>query len=433
MDKEPKKMTYAIEPIVKLLRSEAISDGGTLKKAAELEGKFIRLNETMFIFEEAGKVTLVYSDGNNVGCACEKFSDPSMNVLCEHIIAFEDLKNPTQLTIESDDYRWLRTYLLGLGWYPENGYLYPSLDSELIEDEESLVPNEDEPAKLDPVNEEKDLNIGVDEEPEPKTYSRKCVHCGDSISGTDLAQVKLDIAEHTRSCPKNPTNKKKEAPKEPTDAKNATVEKPKKEEKKVKKPSTAVTKPEPRVPAAKKEMPTEAEFQDAKVGRLMKSQGSIYKVSGKEVADSAAVSSYAVSAGVSTETTVLEQTAEYARATVRAYKGGRYTEGSVLIRRDAILEKLMIDLAEKNPDWIIGWSNGLPEFDLNQTVFIGDKRKILGLHIAGVVADKWMFASRDCETKAGRRAQIKILGADWREDDEAESEVEEMKTVAKRR
>ena len=198
------------------------------------------------------------------------------------------------------------------------------------------------------------------------------------------------------------------------------------------KPSTAVAKTESNVPAVKKEMPTEAEFQSAKVGRLMKSQGSIYKVTGKEVADSAAVSSYAVSAGVSTETTILEQTSEYARATVRAYKGGRYTEGSVLIRRDAILEKLMIDLAEKNPDWIIGWSNGLPEFDLNQKVFVGEKSKILGLHIAGVVADKWMFASRDCETKAGRRAQIKILGADWREDDEVESEVEEMNIVAKR-
>ena len=164
----------------------------------------------------------------------------------------------------------------------------------------------------------------------------------------------------------------------------------------------------------------------------MKSQGSIYKVTGKEVADSAAVSSYAVSVGVSTETTVLEQTTEYARATVRAHKGGRYTEGSVLLRKDAILEKIVIDLAEKNPSWIIGWVNGLPKFDLNQTVYVGDKRKILGLYIAGTLIDKWTFASRDCETKAGRRAQIKILGADWRESDEVESEVEEMNIVAKR-
>lgn len=181
-----------------------------------------------------------------------------------------------------------------------------------------------------------------------------------------------------------------------------------------------------------REMPSDAEFQQAKVGRILKNQGSIYKVRGKEMPDSAAVSNYAIAGGVSTETTILEQTKEYARATVRAYKGGRYTEGSVLIRKDAIFEKVVIDLAEKNPTWITGWSSGLPEFDLNQVVHIGDSRKILGLHIAGVVADKWMFASRDCETKAGRRAMIKILGADWREDDEIESEVDEMKTVAKR-
>ena len=194
-----------------------------------------------------------------------------------------------------------------------------------------------------------------------------------------------------------------------------------------------VAKPEPRTGVIKKEMPTEAEFQHAAVGRILKNQGSIYKVTGKEVADSAAVSNYAVSAGISTETVVLEQTAEYARATVRAHKAGQYTEGSVLIRKDAILEKLLIDLAEKNPNWIIGWANGLPEFDLNQKVYIGDKQKILGLHIAGTLIDKWTFAARDCETKARRRAQIQMLGADWRETDEVDNEVEEMEMVDKRR
>lgn len=438
MTKEPKKTIYVIEPLVKLLRSEAISDGGTQKKAEALEGKWIRLNETMFAFEEADKVTLVFRDGDEIGCACKAFSDPTMNVLCEHLIAFENLKSMPRLTIESTDYRWLRECLFKFGWYADGGYIHPSADSQL----------------LDPVNKDKDLDIGADDGPavgeppesadhdeEPvKMIERTCDWCGHVERGEDRDQVIAAIADHRESCPKNPAKRKKpplathDAPEEEQQkpAAKETVAPEKTKEKKKVKPSTAVTKTEPNVPAVKKEMPTEAEFQLAKVERLMKSQGSIYKVSGKEVADSAAVSSYAVSSGVSTETTVLEQTAEYARATVRAYKGGRYTEGSVLIRRDAILEKLMIDLAEKNPDWIIGWSNGLPEFDLNQTVFIGDKRKILGLHIAGVVIDKWTFASRDCETKAGRRAQIKILGADWREDDEVESEVEEMNTVAKR-
>jgi hypothetical protein len=430
MNKDAKATEYRIEPLVKILRSEAISDGGTEKKASELKGMWVRLNETMFAFVEDNKVTVVYNDETEFGCACKAFSDPTMNILCEHILAFEGLKNPTQLSIESREYRWLQRYLLELGWHAENGYLYPSLAAPEVVAE---LPPIGESTKLDPVNEDHDLDPGVGEDAQegiPQGYSRKCTHCGYIEFGEDLEQVKQLIDDHRRDCPKNPANKKKEAPQKPSANETVAPEK-QKEDKKVK-PNTAVAKPEPRTPAVKKEMPSEAEFQSAKVGRLMRSQGSIYKVSGKEVADSAAVSSYAVSEGVSTETTVLEQTAEYARATVRAYKGGRYTEGSVLIRRDAILEKVVIDLAEKNTDWITGWSNGLPEFDLNQKVFIGDKSKILGLHIAGVVADKWMFASRDCETKAGRRAQIKILGADWREDDEVESEVEEMNVVAKR-
>jgi len=429
MNKDAKAMKYAIEPIRKILKTDACSDGGTQKKAEELEGTWIRLNEYECVMHEDAVVTRVYDDGTNIGCACDRFKD-SDTLQCEHILAFRSLKSPPQKTIESHDYRWLRTYLLSKGWQAENRRLYP-LDAETIE----------------PENEDKPRDTGVGEKPEPTMFERKCSWCEFIERGADRDKVVAGIEEHRKTCPKNPANKKKptapkaaEQPHEAvvkesltTDAKSATVEKPpKKEEKKVK-PNTVVTKTDPKTPTVKKEMPTDAEFQSAKVGRLMKSQGSIYKVTGKEVADSAAVSSYAVSAGVSTETTVLEQTKEYARATVRAHKGGRYTEGSVLIRRDAIIEKLIIDLAEKNPSWIVGWSNSLPEFDLNQKVFIGDTSKILGLHIAGVVADKWMFASRDCETKAGRRAQIKILGADWREDGEAESEVEEMKTVAKRR
>ena len=444
MNKEAKATKYAIEPMVKLLRSEAISDGGTEKIAAAIEGTWVRVNETMFILMEEGKVTLVYSDETEVGCSCEKFNDPSMNVMCEHIIALESLPEKPQMDINSPDCRVVREYLFSLGWYVENGYLYPSLDAEIPEDEASLVPDEGDNAeapKLDPVHQDKPLDIGVDDDPKPIGKDMAMVHyqcpkCGEEVDIEDgkLRDWKLN---HMDVCKgktetKNPANKEKPnswKPK-PTVAKSAPVEKPQKEEEKKVKPNTAVAKRDTAV--VEKEMPTEAEFQTAKVARILTNQGSIYKVGGKETPDSAAVSSYAVGKGVSTETVILEQTSEYARATVRAHKGSRYTDGSVLIRRDAILEKVLIDLAEKNPKWIIGWSNGLPEFDLNQQVFIGDKSKILGLHIAGVVADKWMFASRDCETKAGRRAQIKMLGADWREDDEVESEVEEMKTVAKR-
>ena len=237
MTKEAKATEYRIEPLVKLLRSEAISDGGTRKKAEALEGKFIRLNETMFVFEEAGKVTLIYSDRNEVGCACKAFSDPSMNVLCEHIIAAENLKEPPQLTIESPDCRWLREYLFGLGWYTKNGYLYPSLDSEL---------QEDVPSKLDPVNEDPDLHIGVDD-----LVRYECPKCGEfvDIEADKLRDWKL---KHMDVC----TGTKKKTPdviahgarpkqdvkeslttENATDAKTATVDKPQEEDKKVKQQS----------------------------------------------------------------------------------------------------------------------------------------------------------------------------------------------------
>ena len=256
MDKEAKKMTYAIEPLVKLLRSEAITDGGTAKKAAELKGTWIRLNETMFVFEEAGKVTLVFYDGDEIGCACKAFSDPMMNVLCEHLIAFENLKSMPQLTIESTDYRWLREYLFRLGWYADGRYIYPSADAKLPGDEDSWKPDEDEPEKLDPVNENKDLDIGVDDGPavgeppesvdydkeaEPvKTIERKCDWCGYVEKGTDAAEVKQLIADHRKTCPKNPANKKKEAPKKPADKETATQKETKPPRKEaVKEPSGA--------------------------------------------------------------------------------------------------------------------------------------------------------------------------------------------------
>jgi RecA/RadA recombinase len=219
LNKDAKKMTYAIGPIVKLLRSEAISDGGTQKKAEALEGKWIRLNETRFAFVEESQITVIYIDEDSVGCACGRCNS---GVMCEHAIAFDNLKSPPQLSIESPEFRWLQTYLFSLGWYAENRYVYPSLDSQ-------------ESTKLDPVNEDKELDIGVDEEPAPKMIERKCDHCGFISKGYDRDDVVQRIAEHRKTCTKNPANKKKSArpttqtvpeeKQETTDAKTATVEK----------------------------------------------------------------------------------------------------------------------------------------------------------------------------------------------------------------
>ena len=257
--KYAKATEYAVEPMVKILRSEAISDGGTEKLAAELEGTWARVNETMFILMEEGKVTLVYSDDTEVGCACGRAS----GIMCEHIIAFENLPEKPQMDINSPECSIPREYLFSRGWYVENRYLYPTPDEqavvhyecaecgEIVNTESGKLPSwiaehaavcpGVKPEKLSPANEDKPLDIGVDE---PKMIERKCSFCGHIERGTDRDKVVRDIDEHRKTCPKNPANKKKppqEAPKPPV-AKSAPVGKPpKKEEKKVKPPSKKFT------------------------------------------------------------------------------------------------------------------------------------------------------------------------------------------------
>jgi len=385
---------------------------------------------------------IVLQTDKTVQCTCDYFQR-NFGMVCEHILALRDFPAGDFEAAPADIVTLLEETE---GWTTSaEGILAPP-SKRVAPEVVATLPPEDADTEEQPT-----------EKPEPAPMPKQplcvatCQFCNMDIKAGTQRNADLRCAKHEKLCKERPTGEPDVSKTEPT---TPPVETKKKKTVKAKTPvppdvpekvPAVKETPVPTVQPEKKahptptavsndvrKMPSEAEFQQAKVGRILANQGSIYKVGGKETPDSAAVSNYAIANGASTETTVLEQTKEYARATVRAYKGGRYAEGSVLIRKDAIFEKVVIDLAERNPEWIIGWSEGLPEFDLNQLVHIGEKRKILGLHIAGVVADKWMFASRDCETKAGRRAMIKILGADWREADEIESEVDEMKTVAKR-
>ena len=285
MTKEAKATIYAVEPMVKLLRSEAISDGGTEKIAAAIEGTWVRVNETMFILMEEGKVTLVYSDDTEVGCACEKFSDPSMKVMCEHIIAFENLPEKPQMEIYTPECRNLREYLFSRGWYVDDRYLYPLPDEQAMVHYECTECGEStdtesgrlpgwiaehaavcpgvKPEELDPMNEDKPLDIGVDDDPKPIGKDMTMVHyqcpkCGEEIDIEDgkLRDWKLnhmDVCKgktktnpseipNSSKLPQKPVVKESLTPEKPTVAKSAPVEKPQKEEeKKVKPPSKKFT------------------------------------------------------------------------------------------------------------------------------------------------------------------------------------------------
>jgi hypothetical protein len=215
MTTEKRPMKYSIDVTKYIKISDAITDGKTEKEAKALEGEWIKINEVMFAFVEDDRTTMIRTIGDTeLGCGSPDF-DPSTKLMSKYMIAFGEVKNHPQISIESDKYRWLQMYLLSQKWYVEDRYLYPPMPEATEE--------------LSPVDEEE------------KTISRTCAYCAHTEKGTDFDKVKRDIAKHVKTCQKNPVNKEKSpkqevpettAPKKPTVAKSAPVEsKPKKEEK----------------------------------------------------------------------------------------------------------------------------------------------------------------------------------------------------------
>lgn len=215
---EKKSMKYFVDVTQYLELGDAITDGKTEKEAKALEGEWIKINETMFALVEDDRTTMIRTVGDTeLGCGSPDF-DPSTKLMSKYMIAFKDLKNSPQISIESSEYRWLQVYLLSQKWYVEDRYLYP------------------------PMPEATEELSSVDEK--AKTISRTCAYCEHIEKGTDFDKVKRDIAEHVKTCQKNPANKEKSpkqevpettTPKKPTVAKSAPVEsKPKNAEEKVK-------------------------------------------------------------------------------------------------------------------------------------------------------------------------------------------------------
>ena len=80
----------------------------------------------------------------------------------------------------------------------------------------------------------------------------------------------------------------------------------------------------------------------------------------------------------------------------------------------------------KDTPLIIGiQENNMPQLDPDLKV----KGKPAPLWLTLEVMRAWSFADRDAITKAERRAQLKILNREWREDDEIKLELEEEKAV----
>jgi len=158
-------------------------------------------------------------------------------------------------------------------------------------------------------------------------------------------------------------------------------------------------------------------------GGAFETKGRIYKVGNHEEPDSWLVQCWANQAGVSTEVIEATQTTEFAKAIVRAHMGGQFVDESVIHVFDIAKESIALEIIEKlereGKKPIEGWD------DEGRPILSGDaKRRIYERFLRFRV-----FAVRDAITKAARRAQLKIMNKEWREEEEIEAEASEVKMV----
>lgn len=162
------------------------------------------------------------------------------------------------------------------------------------------------------------------------------------------------------------------------------------------------------------------------------SQARTYSVAGKNAPNAFAVSEEANRRGLSTQIIDAGRSKDLAWGHVRVTdpKTGQFREDRVSHERETFcLLKSWEDAnsqAKYNKGLIIGVrENNMPE--LNPDIKIKGMPSNLWLTIT--IMRSWSMADRDAVTKAERRAQLKMLSREWREDDEIVLEQEEERAV----
>ena len=159
-----------------------------------------------------------------------------------------------------------------------------------------------------------------------------------------------------------------------------------------------------------------------------------YSVAGKQAPNAFAASEEANRRGLCTQIVDSGRTKDLVWGQVRVLdpKTQQYREDRVSHERETfMLLKAWEDANSqakyfKDTPLIIGiQENNMPQLDPDLKV----KGKPAPLWLTLEVMRAWSFADRDAITKAERRAQLKILNREWREDDEINLELEEEKAV----
>jgi len=159
-----------------------------------------------------------------------------------------------------------------------------------------------------------------------------------------------------------------------------------------------------------------------------------YNVAGKQAPNAFAASEEANRRGLCTQIMDSGRTKDLVWGQVRVLdpKTGQFREDRVSHERETfMLLKAWEDANSqaryfKDTPLIIGiQENNMPQLDPD----LKARGKPAPLWLTLEVMRAWSFADRDAITKAERRAQLKILNREWREDDEIKLELEEEKSV----
>jgi len=157
--------------------------------------------------------------------------------------------------------------------------------------------------------------------------------------------------------------------------------------------------------------------------KTLEIKGGVYKVGGHEEPDSWLVQQWANQAGVSTEIIEATQTTEFAKAIVRARIGEQFVDESVIHVFDIAKEAIALEIVEK-----MEREGKKPIEDWDD-----EGKPILSSEARRRIYERFLrfrvFAVRDAITKAARRAQLKIMNKEWREEEEIEAEASEVRMV----
>ena len=391
-----------------------------------------------------GALYVVLCHDGKLGCTCKHFTEYGDK--CEHLYRAMEVKPDDLQTMKP----LIKDMLEGVGWEVIDGVFSPppyepkTVTAEVV-------------AELPPIDEN-----GVYAPPEKPVETKKsgkksmpggqatCKYCEMSIKAPSQELADKRCKNHETICKENPANKEgkpikkvitpSEKPKTPKPPVKTTPEKPKSS----KTPKTRVDPPDepPKkqqptptaVSTDVRKMPSDAEFRDAKTGRILQAQGGFYTVAGgKEVPDAMSVQAYAVGkARISTEVRKVEQDADHVLAVIRCHKGDLYTDASVYIDFAIQRKRELLKVANKNPKAVRGWDENGPIFDEEFRVETENKSTPLVVYLFNRMTDFAYFAPRTAESQAARRAQAKMLGTEWRDSEEINTEAEEVSAVNQR-